>query len=163
MLANLDRQKFIDLLEQLGAEEDEAVLAAARDLHAQITVADMTWDTLLVPEPSDEEDVEEVEPDEEYDEEDLEDEDEESDDEDDERVNEAAAAEESDLFADVDEDPLDDEQKAEALSLISQISAIGVSADTKEELDDYKVDIEEGEFGQMDLNYLKALHKRLAK
>ncbi len=33
MLANLDRQNFIDLLNKLGDPNDDEVIAAARDLH----------------------------------------------------------------------------------------------------------------------------------
>jgi len=40
---------------------------------------------------------------------------------------------------------------------------LGVSAETKKELEEYKIDIKEGEFEKMDLKYLQALHKRLAK
>ena len=49
MLANLDRQKFIEMLGKLGSEKDEDALSAARDLHAQVTVAQLSWDDLLVP------------------------------------------------------------------------------------------------------------------
>ena len=49
MLANLDRQKFIEMLGKLGSEKDEEALSAARDLHAQVTVAQISWDDLLVP------------------------------------------------------------------------------------------------------------------
>ena len=54
MLANLDRDKFIELLGKLGEEKDEEVLSAARDLHAQVTVAQLSWDDLLVPDQIDE-------------------------------------------------------------------------------------------------------------
>ena len=36
MLANLDRKKFLELLNTLGDEDREKVLAAAQDLHAQV-------------------------------------------------------------------------------------------------------------------------------
>ncbi|HIN76502.1 MAG TPA: hypothetical protein EYM96_10010, partial [Rhodospirillales bacterium] len=62
-----------------------------------------------------------------------------------------------------EEPPLSEEEKKEALSLINQISELGVSAETKKELEEYKIDIKEGEFEKMDLKYLQALHKRLAK
>lgn len=159
MLANLDRAQFIELLRTLGEEEDEAVLTAARDIHAKMTVAGVDWDDLLVPEhpdePDDDEDYEDdyeddagLDDDEQDDDlgDDDEDYDQDEDDEDDE---------------DEDERALSDEEKAEALSLIARLLDKGVSADTKEELEEYKQDIDEGEFAAMDLRYLRALSKRL--
>ena len=55
MLANLNRQKFIDLLNKLGDSDDDEVIAAARDLHAQVVVSGLTWDDLLFPEEEEEE------------------------------------------------------------------------------------------------------------
>ena len=43
MLANLDRKKFIELLNNLGDDDKEKVLAAAQNLHAQVVVAGMSW------------------------------------------------------------------------------------------------------------------------
>ena len=63
-------------------------------------------------------------------------------------------------FADKD---LTDEEKSEALSLIDKITALEISKGTKEELKEYKQDIDDGEFAHMDLRYLRALHNRLAK
>ena len=123
MLANLDRQKFIDLLNKLGDPNDDEVIAAARDLSAQVVVSGLTWDDLLFPEEEEKEEEEEEK----------------------------------------EEPPLSEEEEKEALSLINQISELGVSAETKEELEEYKIDIKEGEFEKMDLKYLQALHKRLAK
>jgi len=40
---------------------------------------------------------------------------------------------------------------------------LDISKGTKEELMEYKQDIDDGEFAQMDLRYLRALHNRLAK
>jgi len=158
MLANLDRDKFIELLNKLGEEKDEDVISAARDLHAQVTVAELSWDDLLVPdqvdEPEEEDDDEPVGGD--YS--DLEDDPE-----------DLAADEEEDgdddggLFNDEDEKPLSDEEKKEALGLIDKIGAMDVSKDTREELKEYKQDIDDGDFAQMDLRYLRALNQRLSK
>lgn len=157
MLANLDRAQFIELLRTLGEEEDEAVLTAARDIHAKMTVAGVDWDDLLVPEHSDEpeeddddyeddyEDDADLDEDEDEQDDDLDDDDEDYDDDED----------------DEDERALTDEEKAEALSLITRLLDKGVSADTKEELEEYKQDIDEGEFAAMDLRYLRSLSKRL--
>ena len=127
MLANLDRQKFIDLLDRLGDQSDDEALTAARDLHAQLVVSGLTWDDLLLPEEPDLE------------------------------------SEEPDLESEVGKFLLSEEENKEALALISQITEFGVSKETREELEDYKTDINDGEFEQMDLSYLRALHKRLAK
>ena len=49
MTEPLERDNVIALLKRLGSDQDEAVLEAARQVHAQITVAGMTWEDLLVP------------------------------------------------------------------------------------------------------------------
>ncbi len=50
MTEPLSRDDAIDLLKKLGGERDEDVLEAAREIHARITAADMTWEQLLVSE-----------------------------------------------------------------------------------------------------------------
>ena len=134
MLANLDRQKFIELLGKLGSEKDEDALSAARDLHAQVTVAQLSWDELLVP---DQVDAPVAHDDGDYD--------------------------DDNPFNEDEEKDLTDEEKSEALSLIDKISALEISKGTKEELMEYKQDIDDGDFAQMDIRYLRALHSRLAK
>jgi hypothetical protein len=42
-----DRSRFIELLGQLGAEDDATVLAAARELHRTVQDAGLDWDRLL--------------------------------------------------------------------------------------------------------------------
>jgi hypothetical protein len=46
-MANVDRPGLIELLGRLGAESDEAVLAAARDLHRKVSESGSTWEELL--------------------------------------------------------------------------------------------------------------------
>jgi hypothetical protein len=46
-MANVDRPGLVELLGRLGAESDEAVLAAARDLHRKVSESGSTWDELL--------------------------------------------------------------------------------------------------------------------
>mgnify|MGYP004299334965 CR=1 FL=1 len=153
MLANLDRDKFIELLGKLGEEKDEEVLSAARDLHAQVTVAQLSWDDLLVPdqideiveqgdenndEPTDKADPHEVE-------------------------NVTNGKKGSDISDEENEKTLTEDEKSEALSLIEKILSMEVSKDTKDEVEEYKQDIEDGDFVQMDLRYLRAFHKRLSK
>ena len=153
MLANLDREKFIELLGKLGSERDEDALSAARDLHAQLIVAQLSWDDLLVPDqveaPVARDDAGDDKGDYEGDLVDAADADDDKD--------------EDNLFDEDDEKDLTDEEKSEALSLIDKISALEISKGTKEELREYKQDIDDGDFAQMDLRYLRALHGRLAK
>lgn len=151
MFANLDRDEFIRLLERLGNEDDGEALAAARDLHARITVAEVTWDDLLVPEggvlsPEDGE----VEEDHLYD---------------DDLADVSGVAEETEASAPAGDEakPVSAEEKAEALDLIAKIGNMEISEDTKADLADYKSDLESGDFLAMDLRYLRAFHKRLGK
>ncbi len=43
MTEPLERDAVIGLLKRLGSDQDEDVLEAARQVHAQITAAGMTW------------------------------------------------------------------------------------------------------------------------
>ncbi|MEE2745346.1 MAG: hypothetical protein VX617_00545 [Pseudomonadota bacterium] len=126
MFAKLDRPKFIEELNKLGDEKDEVVLAAARDLHAKLLVANYSWDDLLVSDQS-------------HEEEDVPDDDHET------------------------VDLLSEEEIKEVLSLIKKIESIGVSEDTKKELEEYKLDVTEGDITQLDLRYLRSLNDRLSK
>ena len=44
----IERNQVIELLDKLGSEQDEDVLAAARMLHSQIIESGMGWEDLLV-------------------------------------------------------------------------------------------------------------------
>ena len=48
----LEREAVIELLGQLGDENDDTVLATARSLHAVIQEANVNWNDLLVPDGS---------------------------------------------------------------------------------------------------------------
>ena len=139
MRTKLERDDFIALLEKLNSEDEADVLAAARDINAQMTVAGVIWDDLLMsqgdaPTESD------------Y-----------SDDDEDE-----GEAEQSNDDDDSDLNPLSAEERAEASSLIAAIRGLEISDATKSELEEYEDDLEQGEFEQMDLRYLKALKTRLS-
>ncbi len=161
MAEDLDRDRIIGLLESLGSERDEDVVEAAREIHAQVTAAGVTWDALLAPVgtavdeafeegTADEEAAEPAEAD-----------------------GEAAEREEADgedaQFAEADgEDaaptPARDRGNKESLALIARLLAKSdISKDMREELQGYKEDIAEGEFEDMDRKYLRALHARLTK
>ncbi len=53
MTEPLNRDEIIALLEQLGDQDDAAVLDAAHKLHASVIESGTTWDQLLVPEEDD--------------------------------------------------------------------------------------------------------------
>ena len=137
MLANLDRKKFLELLNTLGDEDREKVLAAAQDLHAQVVVSGISWEALLVP------DIEQNESD---------------------ATNEMEQEKTlSSTESNPDNKELSEEEKEEALVLIKKISELNVSSETIKDMEDYKIEIEDedGIFETMDLQYLRSLHNRL--
>ena len=161
MAEDLDRDGIIGLLESLGSERDEDVVEAAREIHARVTAAGVTWDALLAPvgtaddaafeegtaddaafeeETADEEAAEPAEAD-----------------------GEAAEPAEADGEDAAPAAPRDRGNK-ESLALIARLLAKSdVSKDMREELQGYKEDIAEGEFEDMDRKYLRSLHARLTK
>ncbi len=132
MTEPLERAKFIEVLKRLGSDQDEAVLEAARQVHAQITVAGMTWEDLLVPDVA-------------------------ADDGDD--------VEYQNTEDETPEPPAETAKKdADSLVLIDELRAkTDISEDLREELENYKTDIAEGEFEEADRRYVRALHERLSK
>jgi hypothetical protein len=83
----------------------------------------------------------------------------------DEAAGDSDAAEDHDLADEDAEPPVDQAKKnADSLALIDKMLAkSGISEDFREELTDYKADIAEGDFGDADHRYLRALYKRLSK
>lgn len=148
MTESIDRDEVINLLEKLGGERDEEVLAAARQVHERITAAGLTWEDLLEPDDDGLDDFDDTEePDEEPDE----------DPDDDTEDGDAE-----------DEAPVSPEERAgkdaESRALIDKLLArSGFSDDFREELQDYRTDIDEGNFEAADHRYVQALYKRLAK
>ncbi len=142
MTERLERGDVIRLLEKLGSDEDEEVLAAAREVHDRVAAAGTTWEDLLIPEEAGAADGEDRD-----------------------------AADDSEGQPDHDEEdegaesPADKAGKnAEALKLIDKLLAQpGISEETREELRDYKTDISEGEFTEADRRYIRALYDRLSK
>ncbi len=173
MAEDLDRDGIIGLLESLGSESDEDVLEAAREIHARVTAAGVTWDALLAPvgtavdaafeeETADEDAAEPAEADGEdaaFEEETA----------DEEAAEPAEADGEDAAFAEADgEDAAPaaprDRGNKESLALIARLLAKSdISKDMREELQGYKENIAEGEFEDMDRKYLRALHARLTK
>ena len=135
----LERDEVIGLLEKLGSEQDEDVLAAARSLHSQITASGMRWQDLLV---GDEEPVQD-EPAYEEPADDLDDED-----SDEETV----------------EAPVFTGDASETSKLIEKLLAREGNSDAFiEELEEYKSDLAAGEFEDSDHRYVQALYARLTK
>ena len=131
-MANLDRTGMIDLLSRLGAESDETVLAAARELSRQVGESGRTWDDLLRAnlDATDDADAEpEPEP------------------------TEASSAIEDDA-------PVGG--KAEVARLIDRLLARKtISSTLRDDLTEMKASIADGTFDDMDAKYVRALAKRL--
>jgi len=161
MTEALVRDDIIQLLNSLGSEEDEAVLEAARQVHAKVTAAEITWEALLVPEGGGDSAPAEMEADAEDDDElelDPEDAEEEEDEEEAEEEEEEEAEEEETVG--LPESASD--KDAEAMELIEKLLANPkISDDFREELTGYKTDIAEGEFNGADHRYIRAVAKRL--
>ena len=141
----LERDKVIDLLDRLGSEQDEDVLAAARVLHSQITRAGMGWQDLLVGDEGAAQSAPDVD-------DDTDDEDEyvtgDTDDEDD-------TPESAVNFT-------RDESKTPAL-IDKLLAREGNSEMLREELEEYKSDLANGELEPSDHRYIQALYARLSK
>jgi hypothetical protein len=147
MSDTLERDNVIDLLDRLGSEQDEDVLAAARALHSQITRAGMDWQDLLVgdegaaPSAPDIDDDTDDEDEDEYDTGDTDDED------------------------DTPKPAVNftrDESKTPAL-IDKLLAREGNSEEFREELEEYKSDLANGDFEPSDHRYIQALHARLSK
>tara|TARA_E500000331_G_C16994245_1_gene599144 strand:- start:135 stop:578 length:444 start_codon:yes stop_codon:yes gene_type:complete len=141
----LKRDKVIDLLERLGSEQDEDALAAARALHSQITGAGMGWQDLLVGDEGAAQSAPDVDAD--------------SDNEDD--FVRGDTADEDDTH-----EPAvnfsHDESKTPAL--IDKLLARGGNSEMlREELEEYKSDLANGDFEPSDHRYIQALYARLSK
>ncbi len=144
---SLQRGDVLELLEQLGAESDEEVLAAARRLDEMVKAADLSWDDLLVPSPGAAPEDEEDEAADEWGAEDDFDAEEEAGDE-----GEGDEADTGD----------EDGKGNAALALVKELLALkSISEELREDLQGYKADIAAGRLAAGDRRYLQALHKRL--
>ena len=130
----LERDKVIDLLDRLGSDQDEDALAAARALHSQITRAGMGWQDLLVGDEGAAQSAPDVDDD--------------TDDEDD-------TPEPAVNFS-------YDESKISAL-IDKLLAREGNSEMLREELEEYKSDLANGDFEPSDHRYIQALYARLSK
>jgi hypothetical protein len=136
-MANVDRPGLIELLGRLGAESDEAVLVAARDLHRTVTASGSTWDELLRA------DFDAAGADAQHDDGPL----------------DEAAADETATDADGE---LSAAGKTEAARLIDRLLARkNLSSTLREDLTELKRVHAEGGLDAMDSRYIRALAKRL--
>ena len=141
MSVTLERNKVIELLDKLGNEQDEDVLAAARMLHSQITESGIGWGDLLV---GDEPEVEE-------------------------EVQVGSLPDEGDEKDDIAEGTVESDTRftgdeTQTLSLIERLLAHdGISSEFREELEEYKTDISDGIFDSSDHRYVHAVYARLTK
>ena len=137
----LERNQVIELLDKLGSEQDEDVLAAARMLHSQITESGMGWGDLLV---GDEPGVEE-------------------------EAQVDSLPDEGDENDDIAENTVEPDTRftgdeTQTLSLIEKLLARdGISSEFREELEGYKTDISDGTFDSSDHRYVHAVYARLTK
>lgn len=135
MRDEIERKSVIDLLDRLGSEQDEEVLAAARSLHARITDAGLRWQDLLIPgeaaaSPDNGEDQEDTE----------------------------TGARVASVISDAGTDDPD------TATLIDQLLAReNNSAEFREELEEYKADLANGNLADSDHRYIRALYTRLTK
>ena len=192
MTEPLERDEVVGLLKRLGSEPDEDVLEAARQVHARITAAGMTWDDLLVPDQAaddtddtddtgdtddaddtdDTDDIEDFDDTDDADDADDTDDTDDADDSDD--SDDTDDADDSDDTDDTGYEDLKDEsaepaaetagKNAASLTLIGKLLAkSGISQDLREELEGYKTDIAGGDFREADRRYLQAISERLSK
>ena len=143
MSDTLERDNVIDLLDKLGSEQDEEVLAAGRALHFQITRAGMGWRDLLVGDEGTAPSAPDID-----DNTDNEDDTGDTDDEDD-------TPEPAVNFT-------RDESKTPAL-IDKLLAREGNSEAFREELEEYKSDLANGDFEPSDHRYIQALHARVSK
>jgi hypothetical protein len=137
-MPHLDRDSFIALLGRLGDPDEAEVLATAREIDRRVRESGMTWSELLAPPPSAARGSGES-----YD-------------------DYRGAFTDDDLF-DVDQ-PRPREGYASDTALIDELLANQeLAPETRQELLDFKSDIAEGEFTNMDAKYLRGLHARLTR
>jgi hypothetical protein len=130
MAEQLDRDSVIRLLDQLGSDQDAEVLAAGRDLHAQISAAELGWDELLMPDGP--------------------------------APTPVAAEEAPFASSDAPQAASENYGDEDTLGLIEKLLADPDRSDSlREELEEYKTDLAEGEFDANDHQYVRALYQRL--
>ena len=137
-MPHLDRDSVIALLNRLGDPDEAEALAAAREIDRRVQESGMTWSDLLAPPPSATGGNRES-----YD-------------------DYRGAFTDDDLF-DINQ-PRPREGYASDTALIDELlTNQDLAPETRQELMDFKSDIAEGEFTDMDAKYLRGLHARLTR
>jgi hypothetical protein len=135
-MPHLDRDSFIALLNRLGDPDEAEALATAREIDRRVRESGLTWSELLVP-PSSATNAENY---------------------DDYR----GAFTDDDLFDMTPGRPR--ESYGSDTALIEELlTNQDLTPETRQELIDFKSDIAEGEFTDMDAKYLRDLHARLSR
>jgi hypothetical protein len=136
-MPHLDRDSFIALLNDLGDPDEAKALTAAREIDRRVRESGMAWNDLLVPPPS------ATGGGEVYD-------------------DYRGAFTDDDLF---DMSPRRPREGAgDDTALIDELlTNQDLAPETRQELLDFKSDIAEGEFTEMDAKYLRDLHSRLIR
>ena len=136
MSENLNRDKVLYLLDELGSDDDTEVLQAAKELKNNLATAGVTWDDLLL--PYEENENLESSP-----------------------VSSTEDGSQSPKSGNLVFLIL---QMTQTIALIDDLlSDSNRSEEMREELKEYKTDIKEGDFTQEDHQYIRALHQRLNK
>ena len=140
-MASLDRSAIVELLGRLGAESEQTVVQAARELRAKVGDSGLTWDDLLRPDSEiGGADVERQD---------------------------ASLDASLDVAADADQPveaagALSAVDKAEAARLIDRLLARkNLSSTLREDLAEFKRTIADDSFDATDSRYVRALAKRL--
>jgi hypothetical protein len=135
-MPNLDRDSFIALLNRLGDPDEAEALAAAREIDRRVRESGLTWSELLVPPPS----ATDAKNYDDY----------------------RGAFTDDDLFDMTPGRPR--ESYGSDTALIEELlTNQDLTPETRQELIDFKSDIAEGEFTEMDAKYLRDLHTRLSR
>ena len=130
-----EREALLARLERLGGGDDADVLAAAREIAAQVAEQDLDWDELIEPEDPPEADFAEAGPD---------------------------GPDEDDGDAEAGGEPLPEGDGSEEMALLDKLIARRTLAkETREELREMRSEAAEGGLDPMDRRYVRALAKRL--
>jgi hypothetical protein len=136
-MANLDRSEIVELLGRLGAEDQAAVVDAARELTRRVNDSGLTWNELLRAQWGEADDGPDVE-------------------------TAAAAPDESSADAPPIEESKLAPDAAETTRLIGRLLARkDISDNLRQELADIKRAIADGSLDAMDSRYIRALARRL--
>jgi len=157
---DMDRDIFMKICDRMMVDDDAEALGAAREIRAKLIAAGLTWDDILAPQNGPAV-VEEEAEEEEEEEDDVVDDADEIDDDVEEDV-----GEEDEEVEEIVADSVDSKEKpganAEALATINRLlERSDISASLREELEDYKIDIDDGEFDAGDRKYIQTLATRL--